>query len=192
MPRSLSFRRILGFVILVAAFATIAVIIRYFIDSSGKDKKGFSKSFQADVSIKTIHFTESQQNQKKWELFAQSGIYDKPKEKTSLEDVRFIVERDLKNGPVTVTAKHGEYLHSPKTVHLSGDVLAKTENGMTFETSQASYDSAKRVFTTKEKVRLTDAALSVEGVGMELFVDRQLAVVNARVEATVYPVKRIK
>ena len=192
MPRSLFFRRILGFLILVAAFATIAVIIRYFIDSSRKDKKTSSSSIQTDVSMKTIHFTESHQNQKKWELFAQSGIYDKPKEKTSLEGVRFIVERDLKNGPVTVTAKHGEYLHSPKTVQLSGDVLAKTENGMTFETSQITYDSVKQTFRTRGKVKLTDAALTVEGVGMELMVDRQLAVVNTRVEATVYPGKRIK
>ena len=36
------------------------------------------------------------------------------KEETSLEDVRFIVERDGNNGPVTVTAKHGEYLHTAK------------------------------------------------------------------------------
>jgi LPS export ABC transporter protein LptC len=192
MPKSLYFRRILGFVILVAAFATIAVIIRYFIDNARKDNKNLSRSLSTDISMKTIHLTESHKNQKKWELFARSGIYDKPKEKTSLEDVRFTVERDLKNGPVTLTAKHGEYLHTPKTVHLEGNVLAKTENGMTFETSAISYDSVKETFMTKEKVRLTDAALTVEGIGMDLSIKREQAVVKNHVEATVYPAKRIK
>jgi LPS export ABC transporter protein LptC len=192
MGKSLNFRRILGFIILLATLATSAVIIRYFVENAKKDTKNNSKSVSADITMKTIHFTESEQNRKKWELFARSGIYDKPKEKTSLEEVRFIVERDSNKGPVTVTAKHGEYLHAAKTVHLSGTVLAKTENGMTFETTQINYDSATKRFTTKEKIRLTDEALTVEGVGMDLFVDSQQAIVKSQVDATVYPGKRIK
>ena len=192
MPKSLYFRRIFGFVILFAALATVAVVIRYFINNAKNNNKNLSKSISADVTMKTIHFTENQQNRKSWELFALNGIFDKPNQKTSLEDVRFIVERDLKNGPVTVTAKHGEYLHTPKTVQLSGNVLVKTDDGMTFETSQIVYATAKKTFVTKEKVRLTDATLSVEGVGMDFFVDSQQAIVKSQVEATVYPGKRTK
>lgn len=192
MPRSDYFRRILGLVILIAALATVAVIVRYFIDSSRKDSKTVSSSFPADISMKAIHFTESRQNRKKWELFARSGSYDKQKETTSLEDVRFIVERDRKNGPLTVTARRGVYLHTPKTVNLEGNVKAVTEKGMTFETPSLSYDSAQQLFTTGERVKLTDEALSVEGTGMELSVDRQQAVVKSQVEATVYPGKGIR
>jgi LPS export ABC transporter protein LptC len=192
MPKSLHFRRILGFVIIFSALATIAVVILYFLNNAKKDKKTLAKSVSTDISMKSIHFIESHQNSKKWELFARSGIYDKPKEKTSLEDVRFIVERDIKNGPITVTAAHGEYRHTPKTVHLSGNVLAKTENGMTFETTEINYSTADKTFITKEKVRFTDAALTVEGVGLDLFIDRQQAVVKSRVEASVYPGKRAK
>ena len=77
-------------------------------------------------------------------------------------------------------------------VDLEGNVLAKTKNGMTFETSQINYDSEKKRFTTKEKIRLTDAALTVEGTGMDLSVNSQQAIVKSQVEATVYPGKRIK
>ena len=192
MAKSLYLRRILGFITLFAAFATTAVVIRYFIDNAKNDNKNISKSISSDITMETIHFTESHLNKKDWELFARSGIHDKPNAKTSLEDVRFIVERDIKNGPVTVTGKHGVYLHTPKTIHLEGNVLAKTENGMTFKTTQIDYDSAKKTFMTKEKVRLTDAALSVDGIGMDLFVDSQQAIVKSQVEATVYPGKRIK
>lgn len=192
MRKSLYFRRILGFIILFATVATIAVVIRYFTGNAQKDKKTLSGSQSTDISMKTIYFTESHQNSKKWELFAQSGIHDKTRELTSLENVRFIVERDPKNGPVTVTAQSGRYLHKTKTVHLEGNVLAKTENGMAFATSQIDYDSAKKLFTTKEKIRLTDAALTVEGVGMDIYSDRQQAIVKSQVAATIYPGKRIK
>jgi len=186
------FRRILGSVILVAAVATLVFIVRYFIDNAGEGKKSLSRSLSPDISMKTIHFTESHQNGKKWELFAQSGVYEKSTEKTSLEDIRFIVERDPKNGPVTVTAKHGAYLHSAKTVQLSGNVLAKTDDGMAFETPRLNYDSARQMFSTKSRIKLTDAALTVEGVGMDLWVDRQQSIVRKQVEATVYPGKRKK
>lgn len=190
MPKLLNFRRILGFIILFAAVVTIAVIIHYFIDNARKDKKSLSGAISTEISMKTIHFTESFQNRKKWELFARSGMYDKPNDKTSLEDVRFIVERDV-NGPVTVTARRGEYLHTPKRVQLKGNVLAKTSDGVAFETAMISYDSIKQIFTTAEKVRLTDAALTVEGVGMDLSVDRQQAIIKSSVEATVYPGRRL-
>lgn len=192
MAKTLYIRRILGFIILFAALATTAVIIRYFMNNAADDKKNISKPISSDITMETIHFTESHLNRKDWELFARSGIHDKPNAKTSLEDVRFIVERDIKNGPITVTGKHGVYLHTPKTIHLEGNVLAKTENGMTFETAQIDYDSAKKTFMTNEKIRLTDAALSVDGIGMDIFIDRQQAIVKSKVEATVYPGKRIQ
>ncbi len=192
MRKSLYLKRILGFSVLFAALATIAVLIRFFTENAGKDKLPSSNSQSTDISMNTIHFTESHENKKKWELFAKSGINVKANEVTSLEDIRFIVARDGNNGPVTVTAKHGEYLHTLKTVHLEGNVLAKTENDMTFETSQINYDSAKKRFTTKERIRLTDAALTVEGIGMDLSVDSQQAIVKSQVDAIVYPGKRIK
>ena len=179
-------------IFLFATIATIGMVIRYFINNAQKAKKKLSNSQSTEISMKTIYFTENHQNSKKWELFARSGIHDKAKDLTTLEDIRFIVERDTKDGPVTVTAQHGWYLHKTRNVHLEGNVLAKTANGMTFSTAQIDYDSAGKVFTTKEKVRLTDAALSVEGVGMELYSDRQQAIIKSRVDATVYPGKGIK
>ena len=192
MPRRINFRRILGFMILLAIAATTVVIIRYFIDNTRKERKSLQKTVSADISMKTLHFTETQDSLKKWELFAQNGTHDKSSEKTSLEDIRFIVERDEKSGPVTVTSKSGEYLHLPKSVLLSGNVLAKTKDGMTFETTEITYHSPKQTFSTKERIRLTDAALIVEGIGMDLFVDKQQAIVKKQVEATIYPGKGIK
>lgn len=192
MPRHLNFRRILGFMILLATAATLVVVIRYFIDNAKRERKALPKSVSADISMKAIHFTEVQDDKKKWELFAQSGIHDKGLETTTLEDIRFIVERDDKGGPVTVTSKNGKYLHTPKSVQLSGNVLAKTRDGMTFETTEITYSTPQQTFSTNEKVRLTDASLKVEGVGMVLSIDKQQAVVKSQVEATVYPGKGLK
>jgi LPS export ABC transporter protein LptC len=192
MRKSLYFKRILGFTIIFSAIVTSVVVVRYFTGNAQKDTNTRSDPQSTDISMKTIYFTESHQNRKKWELFAQSGIHDKANELTSLKDIRFIVERDPKNGPITVTARSGQYRHKTKTVHLEGDVLAKTANGMTFTTAKIEYDSAEKVFTTQERIRLTDAALTVEGVGMDVYNDRQQAIVKSRVEAVIYPGKRVK
>lgn len=191
MLKSHYFRRILGFVVLLAALATSAVIIRYFIENAKKDNKDHSKSVSTDITMKAIHFTENQQNRKKWELFANRGIYDKTKEKTNLEEVRFIVER-RNCSPVTVTARHGQYEHQPKLVLLTGNVMGSTPEGMTFETARITYDSASQTLTTKERIKLTDAALTLEGIGMNFYVEQQQTVVNEQVEATIYPGKRKK
>ena len=63
---------------------------------------------------------------------------------------------------------------------------------MAFETPRLNYDSARQMFSTKSRIKLTDAALTVEGVGMDLWVDRQQSIVRKQVEATVYPGKRKK
>lgn len=192
MPKALFFRRILGFLILAATAVILVFVVRFFIDNARKDRKNFSKPLSTDISMKTIHFTESQENLKKWELFAQSGIHDKSAAKTTLEQVRFNVERKGSNGPVTLTAKSGEYRHTPKIVKLVGDVQAKTADGMTFETAEITYYSPSRTFSTGEKVKLTDAALIVKGVGLNLIVDEQTAEIKSQVEATVYPGKGTK
>lgn len=192
MRNSLYFRRILGCTLTVAIVATVAVVVHYFTGATQKDENQVSGSQSTDSSMKTIYFTESHQNRKKWELFAQSGIHDKASELTSLKDVRFVVERDPKNGPITVSAQSGQYQHKTKTVRLEGDVLAKTANGMAFTTSQIDYNSVSKLFTTNGKIRLTDAALTVEGVGMEIYSDRQQAIIKSRVDATIYPGKRLK
>lgn len=186
MPNSLLFRRLLGGILIVALIAVVAVTVRFFIESSRKDKQSTSFQFGADIGLKTIHFTESDAGRKKWELFAESGEYDKAAEKSTLSGIRFIVENDRK-GPVTVTAKQGEYFHPSRNLVLKGGVKARTEDGASFETPGLSYNSKTRIFSTRERVTFVDKGLRVEGIGMDFTIDGFAAKIHSGVSATLYP-----
>lgn len=190
MFSSLFARRLLGFIILVAVAALTIVVVRYFISNERRESRPATRTLAVDVALKKIHFTESDTTARKWELFAASGEYDKTADKTSLKDIRFVIEREGNGGPVTVTARHGEYAHASKNVSLQGDVLARTEDGTSFSTPRVNYSAASRILSGKERVKLADAALLVEGNGFDLAVDSREVWVHSNVTATIYPGKR--
>lgn len=185
-------RRLLGITIVVAIAALTIVIVRYLFTSHFKNSRPEKKTAAVDVALKSIHFSESDPTGKKWELFAANGTYDKASDRSSLEEIRFIVEKKLSSGPVTLTARHGEYSHASKNVLLKGDVKAMTADGTTFNTTAISYDSARRTMSTNEKVKLSDAALSVEGVGFNFNLDTGIATMHSSVTAVITPGKRGK
>ena len=189
MLNSLLLRRLLGGILVVALLVVVVVTVRFFMESSMRDKHSPSSQPGVDIGLKTIHFTESEAGRKKWELFAENGEYDKASEKTTLSGIRFIVASDQK-GPVTVTAGTGEYFHHSKKLILKGGVDARTEDGAFFETPGVAYNSKTRTFSTKEHVRFADNGLEVEGVGMDFMVDGFAARVHSMVSATIRPDKR--
>jgi len=190
MRSSLFFRRLLGGILLVAAALLTVVVARYFASSTRRESRPAAGSAAVDVALKNIHFTENDASAKKWELFAGSGEYDKASDRTSLKDIRFVIERTGRGGPLTVTARHGKYLHASKNVELQGDVLARTEDGASFATPSVMYDSTGRVLGGRERVRLADAALTVDGTGFDLDIDSRETRVHSNVTATIYPGKR--
>lgn len=192
MPNPQFFRRLLGVILLVAGALLVFVVARYFINSSDRGRKPAERVNAVDVALKRIHFTESDASARKWQLFADSGEYDKATDKTSLKDMRFVIERDGKGGSVTITARHGEYAHASKNVDLQGDVIARTEEGTYFETPKVAYDSSSRILSSSEPVKLVDAALTVEGTGFDFNIDSRDTTVHSKVTALVYPGKRLK
>ncbi len=189
MLNSLLLRRLLGGILVVALLAVVAVTVSFFVENTRREKQPSPRHPAADVGLKAIHFTESDADRKKWELFAESGEYDKAAEKTTLATIRFIVESDQK-GPVTVSAQHGEYFHASRILILKGNVVAKTEDGALFESNGVTYSTKNRIFSTKEHVRYVDKGLAVEGTGMDFTIEGFRATIHSKVSATLYPGKR--
>jgi LPS export ABC transporter protein LptC len=184
-------RRFLGFSLFVAVSALVFVVIRFFAGSPSGERSRVQPP-SVDVSLKEIHFTESDASARKWELFAESGEYDKAADKTSLKGIRFVVDRNGKGGQVTLTARHGDYAHASKIVNLQGGVLARTEDGITFETPGVTFDSNRRILRGKGPVRIVDEAMTVEGTGFDFDVNSRDARVHSKVSATITPGKRFE
>lgn len=191
MFNSLFVRRLLGLFVLLGAIALLVVVFRFFSRNGQHKKQVTTPAASVDLALKSLHFTESDSGQKLWELFAASGDYDRTIDLSTLKDLRFILFKSG-IGPVTVTARRGEYLHTARKVTLIDDVVAKGENGITFDTPRITYDTERRMFTTAAPVRLVDGRLSVEGVGMDLDVESQKTHIQRQVSATIYPGKSDK
>lgn len=189
MANSRYVRRLLGLFVLLGVIALIVVVFRFFNRSSQQGKRPESPATQADLALKSIHFTESVSGRKAWELFASHGDYSKAADLSILKDIRFVLLKSARSNQLTVTARRGEYRHNAKVVTLMDEVAAKEDSGLSFETSRISFDTDRRIFRTAEPVRLVDGRLSVEGVGMIVNMEKQTAHIQKQVVATVFPGK---
>jgi LPS export ABC transporter protein LptC len=189
MSKTLHLRRLLALFIILSAATLGVTVFRYFSNTAHKENRRPTLQSSVDLALKTIHFTESSGEGIKWELFAAKGEYDKSAELSTLQDIRFVIKQVERYGNIVVTAREGQFAHASKKVTLAGDVLAKNDNGATFETSRITYDSGRQFFKTVEKVRMIDGGLTVEGKGMEMSLENKEARIMSRVTATILPGK---
>lgn len=140
-----------------------------------------------ELSLRNIHYTETKDGVKKWDLYAEQGEYDKAKDVTRLTGVRFVLPRDAKTGAITLHADRADYFNATKDVKLVGNVIATSESGMEFATGHLSYSATRSLVSTDDRVRYSDPQLSVEGVGMEMAVKTRDIRILKDVRATVRP-----
>ncbi|MRR07622.1 MAG: LPS export ABC transporter periplasmic protein LptC, partial [Deltaproteobacteria bacterium] len=143
-----------------------------------------------EISLSKIHYTETKNGIKQWDLFADKGEYDKARDVTRLAGVRLVLHERGKGGDITLVSDQADYFNASKDVSLAGNVVAKSESGMEFTTGRASYQSNRSLVVTDDRVRFTDGGMSVTGVGMELSVKTRQVRIMRDVTATVAPGKK--
>lgn len=183
-------RHILALVIVLATLY-VAVTLALKLGTGDKKKEGLpALPRNVGISLSSIHYTETKNGIKQWDLFAEKGEYDKARDVTVLSGVRLVLHERGKSGDITLVADRADYFNASKDVALSGNVVAKSESGMEFATGQATYKADRSVVVTDDRVRFTDGTLSVTGVGLEFFVKTRQVRVLSDVTATVAPGKR--
>lgn len=187
MVKTSKIRHILAvIIILVTLYLVASLAIRLV---GGKDKEsGLPKlPRNIDLSLKTLHYAETREGVKKWDLYADRGEYDRQRDVTLLTGVRIVFPGTDKTGEITLRSDRAEYLNASKDVTLTGNILARSTSGMEFTTGRASYLASRQLVVTDDRVRFTDHRFSVEGVGMEFAVPtRTLRILND-VRATIVP-----
>ena len=137
-----------------------------------------------DVSLQKIHYTETKDGVKKWELLADKAEYDKAGEIVRLSGVRLEIAQAGKTGDIVLTSARADYNTRSRDVELIGDVTAKSLSGMNFKTGRIAYVAGRSMLHTIDRVKFRDRNFTVEGVGMELLVDSKTLKIMQQVEAT--------
>lgn len=160
-------RRFLAISALLASLLVTATIA-YRMHKGGAPRLGVPKlPVQVDVSLQKIHYTETKQGVKRWDLSADRAEYNKQSDTTSLTGVRLVVAGGPQIGELQVTADRAEYQNGSRDVIMIGNVHGQSSKGMQFSSPRVTYVAARSQFETGERVRFTDAGMELEGVGME-------------------------
>jgi len=140
-----------------------------------------------DVSLQKIHYTETKDGVKKWDLVADKAEFDKVGDVIRLTGIRLEVAVGGKTGDIVLTSDRGDYFTKSKNVDLSGNVAAKSATGMEFTTARASYLSDRSLIRTADPVRFSDQSMKVQGTGMEFHVETKMLKILKDVTADFVP-----
>lgn len=189
MVNQTKIRQLLAWVIIIAVLALAAAIAlkAYRGMRTGPMLPSLPKNI--DVSLQKIHYTETKGGSKKWDLLADKAEYDKAGEMVRLTGIRLEVAMAGKTGDLVLTSQQADYHTRTRDVELIGNVVAKSASGMEFTTGRIAYIAAGSMLKTADRVKFTDAALAVEGVGMEFLLDTKRLKIMQRVEASYTPGK---
>lgn len=160
-------RRFLAITAILAALLVVATITFRMQQAAAPKSKVPKLPLQVDVSLQRFHYTETKQGAKSWDLSADRAEFNKQADTTTLTAVRLVVAGGPAIGDVLVTADRADYRNSTRDVILIGNVQGKSSKGLQFFSTRVNYIAARALLETGEPVRIVDAGLELEGVGME-------------------------
>lgn len=180
-------RRFLVIVAALTALLVVATIAFRMQREGGVAGKVRKLPLNVDVSLQRVHYTETRQGVKRWDLSADRAEYSKDKETTILSGVRLVVAGKGKTGDFTVTADRADYQNETKDIQLSGNVHGASASGMDFTTSRLNYVAARSQLETDQAVRFKDGGMLIEGTGMEFHTQTRRLKLMKNVSAVYQP-----
>ncbi len=143
------------------------------VEDVGPTPKIPEKSKEADIQLKKIHYTSTDdKGVKEWELEALSANYFQDEELIEFENVKVIFYS--KKGKVfTLRGDNGILNIKTRDIQLSGNVIGTSNDGYRFQTESLVYKADKHQARTDDKVFLEGPYFDLEGRGMIMDVERE-------------------
>jgi LPS export ABC transporter protein LptC len=187
MIKANNIRQLLALFVVVASLTITAVIVVKLY--RGREQAELLRKLprNIDVSLQKIHFTETKNGMKKWDLVADKADYDKKGEVTHLTGVRLVLAGDHDTGDITLTSPFADFYNITKDVRMEGKVEAKSVSGMEFTSDDATYFAARSMIVSAGRVTFTDETLNLNGVGMEFMPATKNVRILQKVTAIVMP-----
>jgi LPS export ABC transporter protein LptC len=128
---------------------------------------------QANLELKDVYYSNTNEdNVKEWELHAKSAQYFKDGKKVVLQDVEVTLYRS--DGKIyQLTGKQGELDTDTKNIHMHGNIKGVISENINFATDSLFYDHNRRTVSTPDKVIIHRNNLSIEGLGMNLDLEKE-------------------
>lgn len=163
--------RVFLFLFLLSSLIAIGVslLISYHSRREATEVKAFL-SPEADVGFDRMHYIETRDGQRDWELEAASARYFKDENLTILDKVK-VVFYSKKGITYTLEAREGRFKNDTRDVEVRGDVVITSSEGYQLKTDFLKMVSGGKEISTEDRVVLKGPRLDAEGVG--LLIDRE-------------------
>ena len=174
-------RAFLG-VIILGSLAMVA-IMTWRTMAPPMEKNGPPPTTQADLKLDRVHYTETRDGVKEWELEAISAQYFK-EESTILFDKVKATFFGKEGQAYTLVGEKGKFNPQTKAMELFDGVQLESSDGYQMRTRSLKYEAGKRELRTADAVEIDGPQLRVEGIGLIVDLDGQRLQVLRQVTTT--------
>lgn len=139
----------------------------------------------ADLKLDRVHYTETREGMKEWELEAASAVYYREENTLALEKVRATFYGKNQETYVLVGGK-GRYNTQTKVIEVYDGVKVDSSLGYQLRTQGLRYQADQRELSTSDPVEMKGPDMQVEGVGMVVELNRHCLRVLGGVTTTLF------
>jgi LPS export ABC transporter protein LptC len=172
MRRSIALRSLVG-VIILGSLSLVAVWAWQIWTPRSPEKISPSQpDASADLRLDRVHYTETREGVKEWELEATSAVYRKEGDTVILEKIRATFYGRNQESYHLVGEK-GRFNTQTKVIEVYDGVEIDSSDGYHMRTRSLKYQSDQKEIQTSDPVELEGPTLRVEGVGMVVDLNRE-------------------
>ena len=165
MRRRITLRFLLG-VIVLGSLGGVALVVWLTLTPGPETKASPQKpEVLADLKLDRVHYTETREGVKEWELEAASAVFFKGENTVMLDNVRATFYGKEKEIYVLIGEK-GKYNTETKVIEVYDGVKIDSSDGYHLRTRSLKYQSEQRELHTSDPVEMQGPDLEVKGVGM--------------------------
>jgi LPS export ABC transporter protein LptC len=172
MRRSITLRSLVG-VIILGSLSLVGVLVWQTLTPPSTEKTSPAKpDASADLKLDRVHYTETREGVKEWELEATSAVYRKEGDTVMLEKIRATFYGKNQESYHLIGEK-GKFNTQTKVIEVYGGVKIDSSNGYHMRTRSLTYRADQKELHTSDPVELEGPSMRVEGVGMIVELNRE-------------------
>jgi LPS export ABC transporter protein LptC len=165
MRRSITLRSLVG-VIVLGSLGLVGVLVWQTMTPSSMEKAPPAQpDASADLKLDRVHYTETREGVKEWELEATSAVYRKEGDTVILERIRATFYGKNQESYHLVGEK-GKFNTQTKVIEVYDGVRIDSSNGYHMQTRSLKYQADQKELRTSDPVEMEGPSIRVEGIGM--------------------------
>jgi LPS export ABC transporter protein LptC len=172
MRGKITLRSLVGLVILGSLGVVSIFMWRALAPGPGERNPSARPDAAADLKLDRVHYTETREGMKEWELEAASAVYYQAKEIIVLEKVRGTFYGKNEES-YTLVGERGSFNTQTKVIEVYDGVKIDSSHGYHMRTQSLQYRADQRELATSDPVEINGPDMRIQGVGMVVELNRE-------------------